>query len=104
MPNKELLRENILITCTEKSGWVDIDLSKYNLVYSKDIVLSLEWVRVDGVNKNRLIHMNGSKQKSANVLFNIKRKKGVLFVRKGVEAKWVKIDDESPSFYVTVRE
>jgi hypothetical protein len=41
LPHNELLNENILITITNTSGWVDVDLSNYNLVFKGEIALTL---------------------------------------------------------------
>lgn len=103
LPGSELLKANILITLTKESGWVEVDLSKYNLVFEGDIVLSLEWIKVIGVNKNNLIKMNGQKVYSANILFNKKLKHGSIYTKWGTEAKWVRHDRQSPSFYLTVQ-
>lgn len=104
MPRNELLDKNILITVTKESGWMDIDLSKYNLVFSGDIALSLEWIKVVGIHQDRLMKMNDSKQASPNVLFNVKKKQGCIYNRWGSEAKWVRDDSHSPTFYLTVQE
>jgi hypothetical protein len=104
MPLNELLNQNILIPVTKESGWIDIDLSKYNLVFSGDIVLSLEWVKVFGVHQDRLVKMKEAKQASANVLFNVKMRQGSIFHRWGTEAKWVRDDSQSPAFYLTIQE
>ena len=103
-PDKELLTDNIIITVSEESGWIDINLSQYNIVLSDKIILSLEWVKIYGVNKDRLIRMNKSKQYTANVLFSLSGKKASLFTRWGSEAKWRKNDNSSPAFYLTVQE
>jgi hypothetical protein len=104
LPGKELLHENIFIPVTNKSGWIDIDLSRYNLVFSGDIALSLEWIKVIGVNPDRLIQLNGSKQKHPDVLFNLKKGTGCTFTKWGTEADWKRTEEESPSFYLTVQE
>jgi len=98
-----LLKQNILITITKSSGWADIDLSKYNLVLKDEIALTLEWLKVLGLNENKLIRV-GSEKKSANVLFSIKKKQGCTYVKWGVEAKWSKVDTKSPSIYLTIQE
>jgi hypothetical protein len=103
LPGKELLTTNILITLTKESGWVDADLSKYNLAFEGDIILSLEWIKVIGVNKPNLVRMNGQKVYSANVLFHQKRNKGFTYTKWGSEAKWVCHERLSPSFYITVQ-
>lgn len=102
MPNNELLNENILISINESSGWVDFDLGRYNIFQKGEIALTLEWLSVFGLNKKRMIKVNDAKNKSANVLLNIKRKRGCMFMKKGVEAKWMKTCTQSPSIYLTV--
>lgn len=104
LPNTELLSKNIYIVATKKSGWVTIDLSKYNLTFKDEIALTLEWVKVIGLNENRLMKMNGSKQSSANILFSVKRKKACIIAKWGVEDKWRRNETETPSFYLTVLE
>jgi hypothetical protein len=54
MPHKELLDQNIFIPVTKESGWIDIDLSNYNFVFSGDIALSLEWIKVVGIHQDSL--------------------------------------------------
>jgi hypothetical protein len=103
-PNNELLKENVIINMSEKSGWVEFDISKYNIVLSGEIALSLEWLKVYGENENRLIKMSNSKEPTANVLFNKRNNAGIEYVRKGSEAKWNKLDNQSPSFYLTIVE
>ena len=103
LPHNELLNENILITITNTSGWVNIDLSKYNIVLNGEIALTLEWLKVLGLNKNNLVRVNNSKQKTANVFISIKNKQGCMYNKWGVEAKWKKNDSQSPSIYLTVQ-
>ena len=80
-----------------------IDLSKYNLVFEGEIALSLEWIKVAGMDLNKLITSNGSKQSFPAVTFNAKRKEGLTFTKWGTEAKWAIHDDRSPSIYLTVQ-
>src|ERR1035437_4250770 len=100
LPSEELLTENIMISITKSSGWIDIDLKKYNLVFSGDVALSLEWVKVIGM--KRLTKINGVM--GANVNFYMNNKQGRTFIRWGTEAKWTYLDGQSPSFYLTVQE
>lgn len=44
MPDKSLLRENIIITCRQKSGPLTVDLSRHHLVVEDDFFVSLEWL------------------------------------------------------------
>lgn len=103
MPGQELLSSEILIKVEKESGWIDIDLSRYNLVFEGDIVLSLEWIKAMGLNNNRLMKMNGQKQYTANVLFSEKKKEGCIYTRWGSEAIWSRSEDKSPCFYITVQ-
>ena len=103
LPGNELLNTNILITLTKEAGWVEVDLSKYNIVFEGDIILSLEWIKVIGVNKDNLLKMNGQKQSSAIILFNEKINHGCMYTKWGTEAQWVRLDRKSPSFYLTVQ-
>ena len=104
LPHQELLSRNIIICLTKESGWEEIDLSKYNLVFKGEIALSLEWVKVKGLNKDKMIKMNGYKNSSAVVLFTEKKKQGCSYSRWGTEAKWSRFETESPSFYLTIEE
>ncbi|MEZ5083926.1 MAG: carboxypeptidase-like regulatory domain-containing protein [Bacteroidales bacterium] len=104
LPSDELLNKEVFISVTKKSGWIDIDLSLYHLKFKGDIALSLEWIKVDGLNKDRLIRVNRNKKATANVLFHIKRKQGTMFTRWGSENQWKRIENKSPTFYLTVQE
>ena len=102
LPYKELLTENIMIPITKNSGWIDIDLSKYNLVFEGDIALTLEWVDVNTTSKIKFIDVKG--QKEYCVLFKMEQKQGCTYTRWGSEAKWTNRNAGSPSFYLTVQE
>lgn len=103
MPGNELLNSDILFTADKESGWIEVDLSKYNLVFKDTIVLSLEWIKVTGLNNDSLMKMDGQKQYTANVLLSKKMNHGCMFTRWGSEAKWTSYDNSSPSFYLTVQ-
>jgi len=103
LPDNELLNENIFLTITKKSGWVKIDLNKYNLVFKGNIALTLEWVKVIGINVDRLLNMDGAKEASANVLFNVKSNHGCVYTKWGVENEWKRKESKSPSIYLTVQ-
>ena len=102
LPFEELLTENIMIPITKSSGWVDIDLSKYNLVFKDDIALTIEWIKVNTTNKTKFINVQGRNEYC--ILFNMKQKQGSIYTRWGSESKWSWKDGLSPSFYLTVQE
>ena len=97
---QELLTENIIITITNESGWANIDLEQYNLIMSGEIGLTLEWLKVQGINADREMKINGKMQK-AYILFKNKKNQTGLY-RWGTEAKWVMNIENSPSMYLTI--
>jgi hypothetical protein len=101
LPHDELLNTDILILITKESGWIDIDLSKYNLVFEDDIALSIEWIKVMGRDINKRNTVTG--QLTQAVTFNVKPNKGLTFQKMGTEAKWDRHESGSPSFYLTVQ-
>jgi hypothetical protein len=103
IPGSELLNNNILISLIKETGWIEIDLNKYNLVYEGDIALTLEWIKIIGVDINKFITVNGDKHAAAGVTLDKKRNQGCLFTKWGTEAKWVRQDNESPGIYLTVQ-
>ncbi len=104
LPDEELLREEIFISLSDYKGWQQIDLTTYDLYERGTIVISIEWVKISGVNEQNLVKVNRSKQPTANVLFNLNTKDGTFYMRRGSEAKWQKIENQSPCFYIIVQE
>ena len=103
MPLSELLNTDILISLKKETGWIEIDLNKYNLVYKGDIVLSLEWITIFGLDANNFITVNREKRFIAGVTLDKKRNQGCLYTKWGTEAKWIRYDNESPCIYLTVQ-
>jgi hypothetical protein len=101
LPHDELLNTDILILITKESGWIDIELSKYNLVFKDDIALSIEGIKVMGGDINK--RNTATRQLTQAVAFNINPKKGLTFNKRGTEAKWDRRESGSPSFYLTVQ-
>jgi hypothetical protein len=105
LPGNELLNENILLPVKKKSGWEEIDLRKYNLVFKNDIALTIEWIKVMGAHDNRVVKFTNATQSTANnVLFNVKEKQGCFFKKDANEDKWSRITTQSPGFYLTIQE
>lgn len=84
-------------------GWAKIDLSKYNVVASGKVVLSIEWIKVSKAIDERLVKMNGSKQGTPVVLFKTNKKTGTFFIRRSSEAPWITEKENSPVFYITTQ-
>lgn len=102
-PQDELLTKNIILKISKESGWVDFDLSKFSIVLKGEVALTLEWIKVIGVNKNREMKIN-HKSTSEYVLFTQKRNGGCIYTRWGSEAKWNINEDGCPSIYLIVQE
>jgi len=104
LPGDELLTQNIYLPITKESGWVEIDLSQYQLIIQGDIILSLEWISAKGDNKKKYfsVRSNGKKMPPTPVfLFSTSKNKGSSYSRWGSEEQWRQ--SETPScFYLTV--
>ncbi len=94
-PSEELLHDNIL-TISRSAGWVEIDLSKYNLFYSEDIAVTLEWVKAWGLFQKDFYN-NGTK-------FSLNYFKGTLFAKEASESNWTVFKHKSPGIYLTVQQ
>nr|WP_319397648.1 carboxypeptidase-like regulatory domain-containing protein [uncultured Carboxylicivirga sp.] len=102
-PDTEMLTENIYFEITRFKGWEKVDLSKYNIVVSGKVALTIEWIKVTNVIEQRLVKMNGSKQGAAVVLFELNKRNGKVFTRRGSAAQWKIGKGESPVFYITTK-
>lgn len=89
LPVEELLKEEILIPVYIKSGWVDVDLGDYNLVFDKTVALTLEWVDAWGKMDGNL-HLSWT-------MFN-----GTLYGKEAVEDNWIVKKNGSPGIYLDV--
>ena len=100
--SNELLTENIIIPITKESGWSEINLEHYNLIYKGEIGLTIEMLKVHGLNEDREMKINGRLQKNYILLKNKKNQIGLY--RWGPEAKWKINSEKSPSIFLTVME
>lgn len=98
----ELLTENIIVAITNESGWANIDLEQYNLIMRGEIGLTLEWLKIQGIDEKREMKINGKLEK-AYILFKNKRNQ-IGLRRWGTEAKWVINKDSSPCMYLKIME
>ena len=44
VPDKNILKENIIIECNKNRGIFTIDVNKYDIIVDKDIFVSMEWI------------------------------------------------------------
>ncbi len=96
----ELLKENIIISISNESGWANIDLEHFNLILTGEIGLTLEWLKVQGLNSDREMKIN-KRMQNAYILFKNKKNQTGLY-RWGPEAKWKINTQYSPSMYLTI--
>lgn len=102
VPDQELLTGNIIFPVTKETGWVVIDLTKYNIILKGDVALTLEWVKVKGTNPDRAMTIN-KKIWTEYILINEKRNTGILYNRWSTESKWTTRENNSPAIYLTVQ-
>jgi hypothetical protein len=103
LPQNELLNKNILLSLTEESGWITIDLNKYNMVFEGEIALTLEWIKATGMDMDKLIISKGINQSYPAVTFNVKQKEGLIYTKWGSEANWTCSEKNSPSIFLTIQ-
>ena len=82
-PDKSLLKQNIFITSTQKSGVITLDLTPYNIVVKEDFILALEWVK-DFESQKKVA------DKKSGLLFQAGMN-GPTFVRKTSQGGWEKL-------------
>lgn len=88
MPNRNLLKENIIIDDNDiKDGWVNVNLEPYNIYVKDDFFVTLEWIQGEGKRKLRF---------PASLLGP------VVVERQTSQAKWNKHTIASIGFNVTV--
>lgn len=93
LPAQELLNNNIYVRL-KTTGWHEIDLRKYNLSFSQDVAVSLEWVKAWGKTKGK-----ENSLKLSLALF-----KGTLFGKNYRGNQWDVHKPVSPAIYLTVEE
>jgi hypothetical protein len=99
---EELLTQNIVAKISEESGWALIDLEPYQLVLSGTVGVTLEWLKVEGLNQDRAMKINDRMQEAYLLFKNQKNAYGLY--RWGTEARWIINKKVSPGLYVTVLE
>jgi carboxypeptidase-like protein len=92
IPAEEMLTENILIPVSIASGWVDVDLKNYDLSYTQNFAITLEWLQAWGRNE------------MPNLLLSMSIIKGTIYSKIASEADWVIYKNKSPGMYLDVLE
>lgn len=103
IPGTELLNKDILFTLAKESGWEEIDLSKFNLVYGGEIALTIEWIKVYGTDKKIQYKSDKTSYYTPAIFFSKKNSRGCLFTKWGGEGKWTRHEGHIPGFYLTVQ-
>lgn len=67
---ENLLPENVLIATEQKKGTIDADLSEFNLVVSRDVLLSLEWIKDDDGKGNVGLTFRSAKSRRGDNLYS----------------------------------
>jgi hypothetical protein len=91
-PQQNLLTENIYVDLSKKlKGWIEVDLTQYNIVVSENIVVALEWI---------------SKSAKGNVLTLpiVMPTTQVHFYKYGSQNKWKRFDSMSTYMELKIRE
>jgi len=101
-PDEELLTSNVIVDIEAEKGWVELDLAEYRIVQQGEVAISLEWLKISGINEDRAMKIN-DKLTSEYLLFNTKKKQGIIYTRWGVEGKWNTGLEGSPAMYLTVQ-
>ena len=101
-PCEELLNSNVIVAIDEEKGWVELDLEEYRIVLQGEVAVSLEWLKIRGINEDRAMKIN-DRVTSEYLLFNTKKKQGIIFTRWGVEGKWNTGAEGSPAMFLTVQ-
>jgi hypothetical protein len=93
LPAEELLTDNIYLG-VKSTGWKEIDLTNYNLSFTEDLAVSVEWVKAWGKTKDR-----------ENALkLSVKMFKGTLFSKDAIESQWTVQKHVSPGIYLSVQD
>lgn len=95
IPGKSLLRDDILIPVELAEGWVELDLEPWDLVFDRDIAVTLQPVSTRGECKSQYcftISAGMFRYFSSNW----------LLAKDGSEGKWFVKKNLSPGIYLTV--
>lgn len=66
---ENLLPQNVLLSAAQKKGVIDVDLSEFNLITTRDVLLSLEWIKDDKNEGNVGVTFQSKKSRRGNNLY-----------------------------------
>ena len=75
LPDKNILTDNITLSINGKTGKIEVDLSKYNVVVNDDFFIALEWI--EGKNNSGIVFSAGFANKGT-------------YYRKASQGRWKK--------------
>jgi hypothetical protein len=102
LPYEELLTSNVIVAINEEKGWIELDLDEYRIMLQGEVAVSLEWLKISGINEDRAMKIN-DRVTSEYLLFNTKKNEGLIYTRWGVEGNWNTGKEGSPAMYLTVQ-
>ena len=92
-PKENILTENILVTIEPKQvGKIVIDLKSYDIVLKNDVIVSLEWVGIDGENN-----------KGEAIFFSLGLLNSGTLYKKSSQAKFKKHSSMGVGFNIDIR-
>jgi len=66
---KNVLPQNVIISTAQKKGEIEVDLSEFNLITTRDVLLSLEWIKDDKNEGNVGVTFRSKKSRRDNNLY-----------------------------------
>lgn len=88
LPHMNILKENIIVTSTIRSGLLSVDLRKYDIVMEEDFFVSLEWIEDFG---------------EGDLRFSIGFLGSPVIYREASQGHWTVINGIGPGFRVKVK-
>jgi len=88
LPHENILKENIIVTSTIKSGMLSVDLKKYDIIMEEDFFVSIEWIEDFG---------------DGDLRFSIGFLGSPVIYREASQARWTIINAIGPGFTVKVK-
>jgi hypothetical protein len=98
-PSANLIPENVLLEAPIEPGTVSVNLSRFNIITDKDVLLSLEWVEAVSLGDNEIQSITFRAQKT--------RKNPNTWFRSTSFSPFIKFDEfvkYNIGFYITAQQ